>query len=283
MTAKITVPPISRSIPTPIQYQVERIESTSYEFTDEGMDNNDRANRIEAYRILQTAELDALDDRVRACYGMQPRRYGYRGPEVEQPGGDFTTADKVQPTARSMPVPPIADAPRPGSSGTITAREMAPRTTPPPNAMRDVLDGTVDELRRLGARLAALGHPYDGDLPSSEAEAQALIPKLRGRIFDLEKQPGAPAARPAPVAQPIGGGVASPAGAPLVTPDGKAFRAGATVAAGERRCSDAAHGVRNPQPISSLDWDTSHRIHGVPLCQAHMRARREAAVKPGAK
>lgn len=75
----IRVPPISRSIPTPIQYQVERIESSVLEFDTAAMTQKQVDEQVLAARRAQQLELDRLDDEVRACYGMPLRKYGYDG------------------------------------------------------------------------------------------------------------------------------------------------------------------------------------------------------------
>lgn len=301
MAAKIVIEPMERSLPTSIAYGGFRLASfrleddvpAEWEKSGRPGTSNDewRAERLrEHLKKVRADQLQDLDDQeavLRARYDIEvalkpgeraariaAAREAQGMPPVEDLPG-FTTADKVQPPARTMPVPPIADAP---PAGTVAARVMPPRTTPPPAAMRDVSDGTADELRRLGARVAALGMPYDGELPSSEAEAQQLIPVLRARIFDLEKGRAQPA-QPAPAAP-----AKAPPALPMVKPDGTPFRDGATMMAGDRKCSHEQHGVRNPQPIPTLDWNTSNRHFGRPLCQAHMaEARRAAATKLGVK
>lgn len=57
---------------------------------------------------------------------------------------------------------------------------------------------------------------------------------------------------------------------PHVTPDGKPFPPGLTLAAGVRQCTDPEHPANKPLFITSNDWDTSHRFFGRALCQAHM-------------
>jgi hypothetical protein len=179
----------------------------------------------------------------------------------------FTTADRLPPTPAPQgdPLPTV-----PTRSPKITwpkqthepvaPREAGPRTTPPPSALRSVSDGTADELRALGLRLADLGQPYEGPLPSSEAEAQALLPQLRARVFDLTKAK-APPAQPLKVTREPG----------FRRPDGTEFKPGHQAAAWERKCGHDAHGTRNPQAISATEWNDSQRALGRPMCASHLK------------
>lgn len=279
MPAKIVVEPMERSLPTSVAYRSERITSFRKEL-DVPEDAPTPLDKIAKVRAEQLADLDQQEATLRARYDMPaPDRPGERearilaakrangiptGSEVEQaradlakPGGDFRTADQA---AKSMQVPPIADAPRTGAPGTIQAREVGPRNTPPPSAMRDVSDGTTDELRRLAGAIHAAGGTVEFQPPATQAQADAIIPKLRAQLFDLEK-----ANQPARTVTREPG---------LVKPDGVAFKPGHQVAAWERKCGHPAHG-RDPLSIGAQEWNASMAAAGRPLCGAHLAEARK--------
>lgn len=216
--------------------------------------------------------------------------------DLAKPGGDFSTADNFVDKLRASPaygaaparlaeadakaglaprwpeqthyrVPPIADAPQ-------------QRTTPPPSALRDVQDGTIDEIRRVAGQLAELGEPPSDPPPSSEADGQALLKRLRARLYDLRQRGQQPAAPTAPKPAQTAATTPAPSVPGFKRPDGSEFQPGARVAAGERRCADPEHGARSPQAIDSKAWDDSQRLVGRPLCPHHLaRARRAKEAK----
>lgn len=267
--AKIVIEPMERSLPVfGADYRSERIASFRKEL-DVPDDAPAPLDKIAKVRAEQLADLDAQEAVLRARYDMPvPDKPGERAARIaaakaaqgipspsevakaradlQRPGGDFRPAD-------TMAVPPIADA-------------QPARTTPPPNAMRSVADGTIDELRALGLRLADLGHPYEGPMPSSEAEAQALLPQLRGRVFDLTKAAAQPKQALTVTKEPG-----------HVKPDGTPFKPGHQVAAYERKCAD--HGLSTPQPIGSQDWNASMAAVGRPLCASHLKEALKGARK----
>lgn len=183
----IQVPPISRSIPTPIQYQVERIESCAYQFDDEGMDQNDRANRTEAYRGLQVAEMDALDDRVRACYGMAPRKYGYK-----------PIAAAVQ-TA-----PPSADAMRDVTDESRhELRRLAMRLHELGQATDQALPASESEAKALAAAMRTKIHALAGQAEAAAQAAPAAAVKAGPDFY------GPPATQQKPASAPTYGPAAT--------------------------------------------------------------------------
>lgn len=157
----VRVPPISRSIPTPIAYQVERIESFAVEFdTDrEWPDGNATHEQIAArardIRFAQQLELDALDDEVRACYGMPPRKYAYKVPG----------APDTRPAQPPAPVAPEAP------------RMQAPSSDP----------GLRHRARKAALRLQELtGQEVNAPFPSEEREAIKFVADLENEVRRLE-------------------------------------------------------------------------------------------------
>lgn len=229
---KVIIPSMERSLPTSVSYRSDRISSLAFEVDvtgDEAKALSDEA--VAGLRRRQVLDLDAQEAILRAKYDMpQPRPS-----PVTQPGGDFTTADKVPTT------PP------------------APRMTPPPAAMAPVKDGTIDELRAIAGRLTAAGDSTEWPTPASEAEAQALVPKMRSRLYDITK----PAMKPAAAVGPDFYG--SPP--PSKEPDALAKARGMTGA--ERRCLDAAHKPSQPRFLTIQEAAVSLTKTGRLLCPTH--------------
>lgn len=92
----VRVPPMERSIPTPIHFQVERVASIGFKFDSSGMAGDAVAAQIADMRGRQFRELDALEDEVRRAYDMPPRKHGY----------DKATAPAPAPSGPPAPPPP---------------------------------------------------------------------------------------------------------------------------------------------------------------------------------
>jgi hypothetical protein len=181
-----------------------------------------------------------------------------------------------------MPVPPIADAPQQiptGRYGLPDPAAVAPlRATPPPSALAPVSEGTKDELRAVADQLIGAGlEPYPDGTPSSEADAQQTLKANRARLYDAKQK----AARPVHHAQPPvvqAAALQVPAAVTTwKTPEGVDFTPGHRLPGGQRTCTDAEHGVRNPQRIDSKAYDDSMRLVGRALCTAHLAKARKGA------
>lgn len=236
---RITLTPPERSLPTNVPYRSDRIAGFTVELdVPDAMLGEMKAAflaHVARLRDLQVADLDAQELLLRARYDMPTPRPS----PVAEPGGDFTTADRL---------PAVA-----------VQAANAPRTTPPPSSLRDVSDGTVDELRRLAGQLSAAGDSTEWAPPATEADAQALLPKMRARLYDLTKKPAAPGpdfyAPDAP----------AKATASIVTMTGKKVDVPTTPA--ERRCSHFSH--KEPRFLTTEQAAASLARSGKMLCPAH--------------
>lgn len=252
MTAKFIVGPMERSLPTSVAYRSDRITSFHVEADLELADSE-----VQAIRARQLADLDAQEAVLRTRFAMErpetPEEQvkdeaaiagdvRQAAASLKRPSGDFQTADRVAREAAT----------RQSSADAIHYKP------------RDVTDESADELRRLALRLTDLGHPHEGPMPSSEADAQALLPKLRAKVYDLTKATTKPA-------------LTTTKDPGFVMPDGQQFRPGHGVAAWERKCPHKDHGSK-PMPITIAEWNDSHKAVGRALCTAHL----QAAAKRGA-
>lgn len=161
----IRVPPVSRSIPTPVAYQVERIESMAVEFTvPDDAPPMEIAAKVRDIRGAQQAELDALDDEVRSCYKMPARKYGYVAPRLE---GVTTGAEAGAAYAEMVIAAAKATAPR----------IQAPATDP---SLRQ-------RARKAALRLKDLtGQEVNESFPSDERDAIKLVADLENEVRRLE-------------------------------------------------------------------------------------------------
>lgn len=124
------------------------------------------------YGLLKVFLIPTGDDPDEAGAAADPQA---AQKDLKRAGGDFRTADRHPPA----PAPTVPTWPRPTHDGG--------RATPPPDALRPVQEGTADELRAVSGELSSLGHPYEGDIPASEASAQGLLAQLRAQAFDLKQ------------------------------------------------------------------------------------------------
>jgi len=249
----VRVPSIGRSIPTPIQYQVERIESTAYEFDASSMNQPAIVACIQEFRDLQVEELDRLDDRVREAYGMKPRTYAYNRPA--------TPPTSPPPSAVPSPPPASVEGPRTTALGVHGEARASPTSSPagtpihgPATAMAPTAE-TLAELRRLAAELGKrTGEPVEIPRPKTEAEAIRLVRQLEADLaHESPKPPVAPKHPPASW---------TPGDERLL------LLPGDQVPAGKRACcNQAAHG-KTVMPLSAKVWDYCLAHDSLPLCLA---------------
>lgn len=137
---------------------------------------------------------------------------------------------------------------------------------------------TVDKPGEREARIQAARQAQG--LPTTNEVAQARANVANGGDFQTADKPIPSTPRQAPETKAQPASTRPVSGPPsYVTPDGKPFQAGSSLAAGQRKCSDQEHAAAKPMFISSVDYDSSLRIYGRALCQAHMakvRAGRQA-------
>src|SRR5688500_11749567 len=100
---KITVHAMERSLPTSVHYRSDRITSFSLEVdlgpvTDKPFLD---PKWLSDLRERQLADLDAQEDVLRGRFFMHEPRAPEEATDADlrRPGGDFHTADKVQPPA----------------------------------------------------------------------------------------------------------------------------------------------------------------------------------------
>ncbi len=136
----------------------------------------------------------------------------------------------------------------------------------------------VFSKRQCELALEAFQCLRSGRLEAENHHDAAELARMTEYVQGLASHESLPRPAPSPGRMIPGEGDDVPVTRPAptyLTPEGKPFQAGALMAAGQRRCSDPGHGNRWTY-LSSIDWDTSNRIYGQPLCQAHMAARRRS-------
>lgn len=166
------------------------------------------------------------------------------GPEIlarirEKQLADLDAQEALLRRRWKMPQPEPSDLARQGGDF-ITADKAPPRDYPIPPIAEPV---------------AQADRPVPAALPTMATKPAASPAPPRG----------APATKAQPVMAPALG---------HKKPDGTPFPPGATLRGNERRCSDGEHPANRPLFINNQDWDTSHRLYGVGLCQPHMQKRR---------
>jgi hypothetical protein len=151
-----------RSVPTSVQYQIERL--TSHEVERDFPDDTPAAT-IEAWLREQDAAqerlLDEREDAIRASHGMKPR---------------ISTRPPTPPTAAEN----SADAVQRAYKAPALARQAPDWQKQHPDLHRD--------LREAAKRLEALtGEPVHQAPPQTETQAREMLRQLNASIYDLER------------------------------------------------------------------------------------------------